>query len=167
MTASKIVCHNEEQCLFSNADTALTVWGYVGLNELWLYETRWTLEFYCGLYFSTQCWIQILKKTTKSLCLGFKLRTSLIWNNITNLYTRIKWLQVCSNCTHGCILDTLQIFWEAPKILVHIYHTWVLPLLVYMNTAGLLDHKCLNRTLQEETVLQSILFLQHFLWYLS
>lgn len=118
-------------------------------------------------YYSIQCWIEILKKTTKSFCLGFILRTSLIWCNITNLYTKIRWQQVCSNDTHGCILDTLQIFWEAPKIQVHIYHTWVLPLLVYMNTAGLLDHKYLNRTLQQEIDLQSILFLQHFLWYLS
>lgn len=141
-------------------------------NYLRLCTTEWVMTVWdkwdtgnatVALYYSTQCWIQILKKTTQSLCLGFKLRTSLIWSNITNLYTTIRWQQLCSNYTHGCILDTLQIFWEGPKILVHIYHTWVLPLLVYMNTAGLLDHKCLNRTLQEEIMLQSTLFLQHFL----
>jgi len=128
-------------------------------------EEHW--QCYCGLILQYSVLDTDLKKTTQSLCLGFKLRTSLIWSNITNLYTEIWRKQLCSNYTHGCILDTLQIFWEAPKILVHIYRTWVLPLLVYMNTAGLLDHKCLNRTLQEEIVLQSILFLQHFLWYPS
>jgi hypothetical protein len=52
MTSSKMICHNEGRCLFSNADTALTVWGYVPLNELWLYETRGTLALLLWPYIS-------------------------------------------------------------------------------------------------------------------
>jgi hypothetical protein len=117
---------------------------------------------YCELIYGTQClpgeseeegWtpqLQQLKEWPR-----FEPGIFSKWSNSSShcaKYLVIKSLILCSPNTYGCILGIPQIFWEDPRILVHIDHIWVPLLLVYMNTAELQDHKCLSMILQQETV---------------